>query len=101
MTDKYRLVNRKPVLCEDLKEWGNSFEKENRIVAQTQVTAGIKVSTAFIGIDDNYFGNGPPLLFETMVLGGPLDGIQERSSTWEEAEIMHREMVSRVMESIV
>jgi hypothetical protein len=47
------------------------------------------VSTVFLGIDHN-FGNGPPLLFETMVFGGEYDGYCKRYSTWEEAEGGHK-----------
>ena len=49
----------------------------------------------FLGLDHS-FGGGAPLLFETMVFGGPLDGEQERYSTWNEAEAGHKLMVERV-----
>lgn len=32
----------------------------------------------------------------TVLLGGPMDGYQERCPTWREAEILHRQMVERV-----
>lgn len=53
------------------------------------------VSTVFLGLDHQY-GDGPPLLFETMVFGGPLDHEMNRYSTWNEAEKGHQEMVERV-----
>lgn len=53
----------------------------------------------FLGIDHNW-GVGPPLLFETMVFGGWLDGEQERCSTWDEAEAQHKTMVLRVKDSL-
>ena len=53
------------------------------------------VSTVFLGIDHN-FGEGKPLLFETMVFGGKLDEETERYSTWEEAVEGHNHMVEKV-----
>jgi hypothetical protein len=40
---------------------------------------------------DHQFGDGAPLLFETMIFGGIWDEkeYQERCSTWDEAEEMH------------
>lgn len=34
--------------------------------------------------------DGPPIVFETMIFGGANDEYQERCSTWEEAEAMHK-----------
>lgn len=50
---------------------------------------GISVSTVFLGLN-HQFGNGPPLLFETMIFGGEQDQWQDRCSTWEEAEEQHK-----------
>ena len=52
----------------------------------------------FLGLDHS-FGSGPPLLFETMVFGGPLDEEMDRYTTWDEAEAGHKAMVKRVQES--
>jgi hypothetical protein len=49
---------------------------------------GMRVSTIFIGLNHEFLG-GPPLWFETMVFGGPLDGTQQRYTTWEQAEAGH------------
>ncbi len=77
--------------------WANQFDTDNRRVALTQ-DGEISVSTVFLGVDHNYCAGGPPLLFETMVFGGVLDGEQEGCTTWEQAEEQHREMVRRVTE---
>lgn len=88
MSDHYILDGHKPVPC-DLMTWARWFENtENRRVAGESVD-GALVSTVFLGID-HAFGYGPPQLFETMILGGPHDGYQERCATWEQAEAMHR-----------
>lgn len=54
----------------------------------------IAVSTVFLVYDHGW--PDCPLLFETMVFGGALDGTQERYSTWDEAEAGHAAMVARV-----
>lgn len=88
---KYILRGKEAVPVEDLLEWARSFEASKRRVA---------VSTVFLGLDHSWSG-GPPILFETMTLGGPegsgLDsGYQERCSTWPEAEMMHAEATAWV-----
>lgn len=52
----------------------------------------VTVSTVFLGLDHRMFGEGPPILFETLVFGGPNDGRMERYCTWEEAERGHKVM---------
>lgn len=84
---RYILKDRKPVPCDDILEWGRMFESRDRIVKQSRET-GCLVSTVFLGLDHG-LGDGPPLLFETMIFGGEHDQYQERCSTWEEAEAMH------------
>jgi hypothetical protein len=97
MTDKYILDGKKAVPAEFMA-WARWYETagDTRVVAKTTVGES-RVSTVFLGIDHNW-GDGPPLLFETMVFEGPLDGEQERYSTWEEAEAGHAAMCQRVTE---
>ena len=59
----------------------------------------IHVSTVFIGINHNFTGEGPPLVFETMVFGGAFDHQQRRYATWEEAEWGHVEILTEVIDS--
>lgn len=67
----------------------------DRIVAKTLV-GGTEISTIFMGLDHQY-GDGPPLLFETMTFGlDGLDGVEQRYSTWAEAEAGHATTVARV-----
>ena len=79
----------------DLMKWGRWFEAADRHVALTEVGGG-KVSTVFLGLDHRFFGDGPPLLWETMVFGGPLDGRCERYCTRVEALAGHEEVVRDV-----
>lgn len=64
-----------------------------RRVALDEVVCGdesVRVSTVHLVLDHNW-GNGPPLIFETMVFGGPskVDGWQCRYSTEGEAREGH------------
>ena len=68
-----------------------------RRVAWTEI-GDATVSTVFLAVDHS-FGDGPPLLFETMVFGGALDCEQVRYATWEEAEAGHAAMCERVRSS--
>ena len=79
-----------PLANEDMLLWAADYETlANRVVAQTHIDPEIRVSTVFLGLDHNFLDEGPPILFETMVFGGPIDGEQWRCSTWEEAEAQH------------
>ena len=54
-----------------------------------------RVSTVFIGLDHS-FGRGDPIVFETMVFGGPLNGDMDRYATYSDAERGHKEMLTKV-----
>ncbi len=87
----YRLENRIAIPCgPDEATW------DDRRVALWE-EGPIAVSTVFLTYDHGW--PGCPLLFETMVFGGPLDGRQERYGTWAEAEAGHAAMVRRVQEA--
>jgi hypothetical protein len=88
-TGQYILAGKTPVECKDILTWGRWFEKAERHVGKTEQD-GITVSTVFLGLDHNY-GEGPPVLFETMIFGGDHNEYQERYCTWEEAEAGHEE----------
>lgn len=90
MTDKYILDGHNAKPEPDIIAWGHWYDKNylNRHVKNEEIGSDVRVSTVFLGIDHS-FGHGPPLLFETMVFGGPLDGEQRRYSTWGEAEAGH------------
>jgi len=96
-----------PEACDDAAQWGEWFERatttRERVVAHDRDEGAdgleILVSTVFLGIDHN-FGGGPPLLWETMVMGGLLDGLQMRHSSREEAFRFHQEVCRRVHASL-
>lgn len=88
MIDKYILKDKVAIPTDDLLEWARNFEGANRHVARTEVRPGLVVSTVFLGLDHS-FGDGPPLLFETMTFEGGDEINCERTSTWVEAELAH------------
>lgn len=96
MTPDLYILNDKhePVVCPDVRTWARWFETANRRVAVDSF-GPITVSTVFLGLDHN-FGSGAPILFETMVFGGPLDGKEDRYATYSEAVAGHARMVRRV-----
>jgi len=68
----------------DILTWAQYFGSQDRTIARTELPDGVTVSTVFLGLD-HALGSGPPLLFETMIFGGPLDETQDRYSTRQSA----------------
>lgn len=85
----YILKGKTPVVEHDVLRWGRWMEnQENRRVAFTE-QHGVHVSTVFLGLDHGW-GLGRVVLFETMALFDVESWeIQERCSTWKEAEAQH------------
>ena len=75
---------------DDVIEWGESHEKGCKFIAADNITDDIRVSTVFLGIDHAFDPDGPTVLFETMVFGGPSNESRYRCSTKEEALEQHK-----------
>ena len=91
----YKLEGKEPRLASDFADWALWFETSNRRVAFTQARQ-VSVSTVFLGTDHALLPDELPVLFETKVFGGPLDGEVRRYTSWESAERGHVEIVARV-----
>ena len=85
-----------------MMQWAARFEnatKENdpKRVARTEFADGSWVSTVWLGLDHRFGGDGPPIIFETMVF--PKDSMGELDSdrycTEEEALAGHAAMVEK------
>lgn len=87
MREHYILEGKKAVPC-DLNTWARWYERSSRRVAFSE-NGDVSVSTVFLGLDHQW-GDGPPLIFETMIFGGEHNEDQWRYSTWEEAEAGHK-----------
>jgi len=96
MSNFYILEGKTPIKC-DLLEWGQWFEKAERTVKKIYI-GKVLISTVFLGLDYSFGFEGEwlPILFETMVFGGTLNGEMARYPTWEQAEEGHDVMVQRV-----
>jgi hypothetical protein len=91
----YILVGHAPMAV-DMMTWAKMFENPaHRRVAETAIGDKCSVSTIFLGLDHNWRGVGDPVLFETMIFGGPLDAHSWRYTTWNEAERGHAEAVEQ------
>jgi len=90
----YILIGHEAVAEPDVMKWAEWFESADRTVARTE-TDDVQVSTVFLATDHS-FGDPPPILFETMVFGGEHDGDQNRCSTWEESQVMHKDMCQQI-----
>lgn len=93
--DHYILVDKKPVAVslEEWAEWMGGTRNAGRDWRRVAVhdLNGIRVSTVFLGLDHQW-GDGPPILFETMVFidgEGGHDYFCDRYATWDEAIMGH------------
>lgn len=73
----------------ELLVWAEWFETADRNIALDILPDGTRISTVFLGIDHRFGSAGPPLLFETMIFGGPHDQHQDRYATRDEALMGH------------
>lgn len=86
----------------NIDEWAERFEPFDQRVAINffghKAIGEIQISTVFLGIDHRFWGEGPPIVFETMIFGGGkgIDGYTDRCSTWDEAVVMHARAVELV-----
>jgi hypothetical protein len=84
-----------PVSVDDGRVWAAWFETAQRVVQQDRFGT-ILVSTVFLGLDHRFGAPGPPVLWESMVFGGALDGEQRRYTTKADAIAGHAELCALV-----
>jgi hypothetical protein len=92
------------------EEWMYEFETADKRVAFTG-NATKYVSTVFLGLDHRFFGDGPPLVFETMVFVDEGRSFElhgethfyhtsldhERYGSWAAAEAGHKRLVKKYL----
>ena len=99
VSGRYILVDDQAVAEPDLLKWAEWLEQADRLLRRTRIAPllGVfgrcRVSTVFLGLDHNFLPGGPPLLWETMIFGGPLDGEEWRYGSRNEAIAGHGEAV--------
>ena len=83
----------------DVETWAHWFESAHqtgqRFIKQNRMN-GILISTIFLGIDHNFFGSGPPILWETMIFGLYRVDPQWRFSDVESAKHWHAIQLHKV-----
>jgi hypothetical protein len=94
-----------PIVEPDLFTWGQWMEDQQKIAGRIVLVeyVGIsRVSTVFLGLDHGFGENRSPIVWETMVFGGPLNDEQVRcAGSREQAMARHAQMVERVQKAIV
>lgn len=91
--------NPQPVDFLTFAEW---FETADRNICQDmdegEGALKVRVSTVFLGLDLSFSSSrpDPPLLFETRIFGGPLDGEMMRYATRDAAVLGHQVMCAKV-----
>ena len=79
-----------PVPEPDHLTWGRWCENNDNIILKQDTLPGdVLVSTVFLGIDHNLRDGGPPLLWETMIFGGPHDRYRKLYASREAALAGH------------
>lgn len=91
MSDKYVLDKEGNPVPADLMTWANWYETAERVVKCDELPNQVRVSTVFLGIDHRFGGEGPPILWETMIFGGDQDSYQDRYTSREDALKGHEE----------
>ncbi|MEH1765804.1 MAG: hypothetical protein V7K76_26015 [Nostoc sp.] len=98
----YKLEGQTPVAVESFLEW--NFWMALATFAETTVMYNdfndSLVSTKFVGIDLNpgsSNADAQPMIFETSVMGGVLDGKKQIYPTWDEAIQGHLKICSQIL----
>jgi len=77
--DRYVLDdNGEPVPEPDLMKWAACFEEDEKRRLAFDEIGEVHVSTVFLGLDHS-FGDGQPILWETMIFGGKHDEYQSKA----------------------
>lgn len=93
-TGNYILRGKVVVPETHLMRWARRFERANRTIGRDQITDEVWISTVFLGIDYGSLAtlldpDAKPVVFETMIFGGPRDSEQHRYTDWDTARAAH------------
>lgn len=98
MTPYYKLEGQTPVAVKSFMEWSLWIMSAKTTVMINELKDSI-ISTRFVGIDLNPGSgnfNSQPMVFETLVTGGALDGNRNFYPTWDEAIQGHLKICTQV-----
>jgi hypothetical protein len=99
---RYYILHKGKVAETDFPAWAAWVytHQPELLVCQTQVET-VEVNTVFLAFDQGYVGGGPSILFQTMVVGGPLSGQSAHYYMIDDALVGHEAMVERVKRKIL
>lgn len=96
-----------PVSCEDWAKWFELATIDRSRVVRQEHIGPFYVSTVFLGIDHRFMGEGPPIVFETMVFDMRVPGgrmgdevAQWRYCTYDEAERGHEKFAAQARKAV-
>lgn len=89
----YVIENGRPVAV-TVEVWRKWFEEADRVVAKDNI-GKVTVSTVFVGINNDP-NSSLPVLWETMIFGGPQDGYHDTYTTLEDAIEGHSKAIELV-----
>jgi hypothetical protein len=96
----YLLKDKEPVPC-TMEEWADGMTDPNWKRVRSLKIGKLHVSTIFLGLDHSW-GDGPPLVFETMIFAGHMDHeYQTRCSTYNQAVKGHWRAIGYLIGSII
>jgi hypothetical protein len=98
MLNYYKLEGQTPVAVESFMEWSLWIMSASTTVMINELKDSI-ISTRFVGIDLNpgsSNSNSQPMVFETLVMGGALDGKKNFYPAWDEAIQGHLKICTQV-----
>jgi hypothetical protein len=96
MNDWYILDGRTPIKADTMTAAKWLADAQNKTVARN-INDGVCVSTVFLGLDHRMREGEEPMLFESLVFGGPNDGEMARYCTYDAAESGHAELCARLL----
>lgn len=93
-----------PIPCSGVSEYEEWVVKHGTTVAQSKFrdtkNIEIYISTVFLGLDYSY-NSTVPILWETMVFGGPFDQQSVRYSSFKDALKGHNEIIDGIMDNTI
>lgn len=95
MLEHYIMDSDHKIKPASLEEWVRWFELDDKVVKQEYVGPYF-ISTVFLGLNHRFTGDGPPILFETMVFRDNESDIDmARCCTYKQALKQHAKMVRK------
>ena len=79
----------------DLRDWKTTlFQGNYRLVDEISKT--VEIATIFTGIDKSLGTNKVPVLFETIIFGGKMDGETYNYTSWADAQKGHAQLLNEL-----